>query len=178
MSIRTFWILLIRIMGLWFLFKSFFVTLRWASSFYYIIKSFNSTSNITGMAIISLIMVVFLLITLYCIFKANAIVNLLKLDNGLSDERIELNAPYSSVLNIAVIVIGGLLFIDSLPELCRQTFMFFQLKTQFKGAHDHNHPGWIAFYGVKTLIGYLLMLNSKWVVNLIDREKEKVIITA
>lgn len=175
MSIRTFWTLLIKVIGLWLLLRSLFVIVEYGSTMYSITKiGIGITAAITGWLVFSsLALFVFFLIVRYCIFRTTWLIQKLHLEDGFTEERLELYIHYSSVLKIAVIIIGGLLFIDSVPQLCRQTFVYVTMKVQFQGSNTDGNLGWIAFYLVKTLIGYLLMANSQWVVNLIERGKEK-----
>jgi len=175
MNIRTFWTLLIKVIGLWLLLRSLFVLVQYGSTTYSIFKiGLGVTTAITGWLVIgSLALFVFFLIIKYCLFNTAWLIEKLRLEKGFTEERLEHNIPYSSILKIAVIVIGGLLFIDSLPELCRQTFVYVTMKVQFQGSNTDGNPGWLTFYLVKTLIGYLLMVNSQWVVNLIERGKEE-----
>jgi hypothetical protein len=94
----------------------------------------------------------------------------LHLDKGFTEDKIELNIKQSTVLTIAVIVVGGLIFVDSFPQLCRQIFVLFQQKNMFK---DDPNSSWIIFQLVKTIIGYLLMTNSQLVIKFIDREAKE-----
>jgi hypothetical protein len=102
------------------------------------------------------------------VFKTAWLIDKLHLEKGFSEERIEFNIPHSTVLSIAIILIGGLMFVDSLPQLCRQIFSYFQQKDMFM---QNISSGWIIFQFVKTIIGYLLMTNSRFIVNFIDRKK-------
>lgn len=103
------------------------------------------------------------------VFKTSWLIDKLKLEKGFSDEKIEFNIQSSSIITIATIVIGGLIFIDSLPEFCRRTFTFFRQKNMFV---DTPVSGWIIFHLVKTVIGYLMMTNSKVVVRFIEKQEK------
>jgi hypothetical protein len=91
----------------------------------------------------------------------------LKLEKGFHEEKIEFNVQTSSILTIATIVIGGLIFIDALPQLCKQVFFFFQQKNQFVESPSSE---WVIFYLVKTLVGYLLVTNSKVIVKFLQKQ--------
>ncbi|MFA5540565.1 MAG: hypothetical protein WC984_02725, partial [Bacteroidales bacterium] len=71
----------------------------------------------------------------------------------------------------ATIVIGGLILVDALPMLCKQIFTFIQQKSVFREDPQFN---WVIFYLVKAIIGYLLMTNSKTVINYIDKKTENI----
>jgi hypothetical protein len=62
------------------------------------------------------------------------------------------------------------MFVDSLPELCRQVFVTFQQKSMFR---ENPSSGWIIFHLAKTIVGYILMTNSQAVVKFIDKQSAK-----
>ncbi|WP_423129451.1 hypothetical protein [Gaoshiqia sp. Z1-71] len=101
------------------------------------------------------------------VFNSTWIIDKLKLDKGFPEETINLNVTMG--LTIATIVIGGLIFVDALPMLCKQIFTFFQQKTVFS---EDPQFGWMIFYFVKTMIGYLLMTNSRYVVGYIHKNAD------
>ena len=103
-----------------------------------------------------------------CIYKTNWITDKLKLDKGFETENIELNFDSAKIISIALIVIGGLLFIDNISVLLREIMVFFQDKSLFK---DYPKSGWLIFYFCETIIGYLLMTNSFGIAKLIDKQK-------
>jgi hypothetical protein len=113
---------------------------------------------------------IYILILRFFVFRTTWIIDKLHLDKGFTEERIDLNIKLSTVLTIAVIVIGGFMFIDSLPQFCEQTFLFFQQKSIFR---ENPSSASIIFHLIKTIIGYLLMTNSKLVVAFIDKQSGK-----
>ncbi|MBK7969388.1 MAG: hypothetical protein IPK08_10860 [Bacteroidetes bacterium] len=50
------------------------------------------------------------------------------LDKGFEEEKIDLNVQLTTVLTVTTIVIGGLMFVDSFPKLCKEIFVFLQQK--------------------------------------------------
>lgn len=172
MSVRNFWIVLLKILGIWLVIGGFTTISQFISAFSYI-----GTSNGNWWSALSAIGLLFLTIGVYIfvlwlfVFKTSWLIDKLKLEKGFSEEKIECNIQSSSIIKIATIVIGGLIFIDSLPQFCRQTFIFFQQKSMLV---ENPTTGWIIFHLVKTVIGYLLMTNSKFVVKFIERQDKQV----
>lgn len=172
MSIRTFWILLLKILGIWLILGSLTVIPQFFSAFSFF--SNNQNDNITGVIVVIALLLltigIYLLILKLFVFNSNWIIDKLKLDKGFQDETIDLNIKLKTVLTIATIVIGGLMFIDAFPMFCKEIFISFQQKTVFR---EEANFSWIIFYFVKTLIGYLLMTNSKSVIEFIDKQRNK-----
>ncbi len=113
---------------------------------------------------------IYILVLWLFVFKTAWLIDKLHLEKGFTEERIELNIPHSAVLSIAIIIIGGIMFVDSLPQLFNQTFSYLQQKNMFR---MEPKSGILIFQAVKTIIGYLLMTNSQFVVKLIDKKKLK-----
>jgi len=170
MKIRTFWIFLLKILGLYFVLGSIEVIAQFVSSIYYLFV--NTSSDIivkTSMiGMVTAIIFIYLLVLRFFVFKPNWIIDKLKLDQGFDEEKIELNNNSTAILRTAIIVIGGLLLVNSLPVLCKNIFVFLQQQAHFK---DYPETGWIIFEVIKSIIGYLLITNSRYFADLIQNEK-------
>jgi hypothetical protein len=170
MKIRTFWVFLLKILGLYILLGSIDVIVQFISTTYYLFVN-DSSDNIIKLSLIGMVVIIILiyyLVLRFIIFKPNLIIDKLKLDKGFEEEKIEFNDNSSTILRIAIIVIGGLILVDSLPILFKNVFIFFQQESLFR---NYSGTGWIIFGVVKSIIGYLLLTNSKFFVDLIKKEK-------
>jgi hypothetical protein len=169
MTIRTFWTLLLKILGIWLVVSGFTVIPQFISAFTYFGRSYEN--NLVGVIYISVLML--LTVGLYLgvmklfVFNSNWIVDKLKLDKGFHEEKIDLNVTQNTVLTIAIIVLGGVILVDALPLLCKQIFTFIQQKTVFR---EEPQSIWILFFSIKALVGYLLMTNSKFVIDFINKK--------
>jgi hypothetical protein len=168
MSIRTFWIILIKILGIWLILESLSVL---SSALWLVQGNTPSAQDILIMVVaIVFILGIYAVILWLFVFKSSWLIDKLRLDKGFAEEKIDLNVQPSTVLAIAVIVIGGIMLIDSVPELCRQIFLFIKQKYSYIESPVFSQ---IIFTGVKAVIGFLLMTNSHTVVNFIDKESKK-----
>jgi hypothetical protein len=169
MTIKTFWTILLKIVGLY-LVLGLLVLLQPI----YLLTSHSSTftnPNILEEFFIILGTIgIYILIISLLVFRTEWIIDKLHLDKGFTEEKIEFNISKTVVLTIATIVLGGLLFIDALPALCKQIFSYLQLYQQKSMYHENPSFGWIIFYVVKIVLGYLLMTKSHYVVSLIEKE--------
>jgi hypothetical protein len=123
-----------------------------------------------AIGIVMLAAAIFILILWLLIFKSAWVIEKLNLSKDFDEERFELTMEWSTILTIATIVIGGVIFIDSLPLIIKQSVSFIQ---QGKPLRSSQESVWILFYLVKTVLGYLLMTNSRFVVNFIGRQNVK-----
>lgn len=164
MQIRTFWTLLLKLLGLWFLLSCAYILPQFFSLFYYVDGSFDLTEWLVPFGIIVATAVILYLIVRLFLFKTDWLIDTLKLDKNFTEERLDLNIKSTTVLRIAVIIVGGLIFVDTIPILCQQLFQFFNQKMILR---EYPETGWILFNFIKALIGYLLMTNSHLVLKYI-----------
>ncbi len=168
MTIKTFWTIFLKILGLWLVVSALPVVneMILALTRYF---TYDTQFMYEAAALCFVVIIIYSLILWLFLFKTAWLVNKLRLDKGFTEEKIELNIPHATVLSIATIVIGGLMFIDSFPLLCKDGFSLFQARTIFRESPD---TMWVIFHLVKTVISYLLMTNSHVVVKILNRKKQ------
>jgi hypothetical protein len=167
MKTKTFWIILIKILGLSILFSSLTIIPQFLSTLYTTFQNGNNYAEISFFLI--LILFIYLLILRLFVFKPEWIIDKLKLEKNI-EERIDLTIKASTILNISVAVIGGLMLAGSIPMLCETLFDFFRQSSLFI---DFENSKWIVAYFLKSLIGYLLFTNSKSVTKLIFQQADE-----
>lgn len=120
--------------------------------------------------IISLLIV--LALCLLLLYKSDYIVDILKLDKGFDDDRIELGTlSNESIFKFALLLIGGFLVIDNLPHFLQYTFAAFKSKMPSSGYIPQttvNYFNW-ASSGINILMGYVLISNYKRIASFIDK---------
>jgi len=171
MSVRNFWTVFLKILGIWLVIGGFTTVSQFLSVFSYIGTYNGNWGNILStIGLLLLTISVYIFALWLFVFKTSWLIDKLQLEKGFQEEKIEFSIQRSSVITIATIVIGGLIFIDSLPQFCKQTFAFFQQKSMLV---ENPTTGWIIFHFIKTVIGYLLMTNSKYVVRFIEKQNKE-----
>ena len=167
MLIKTFWKIIIKIIGLWLLFgcisliPEFFSTLSFS----------NGNINFDSLLLIWVMLfgaiILYILIIRLFLFKTEWIVQKLKLEKNFDEERISINMKGTELLTIATYVIGGLIIIESLPGFCSGIFNFFQQKMLFR---DYPDSYWLVYHFIKLIIGYFLLTNGKRIAKFIGKE--------
>lgn len=100
---------------------------------------------------------------LFLIFKADKIINWLKLEQGFEEEKLnfgDLNT--ANLLKLACIVIGGIFIIDSVPDFCMQGYYLFKNSVQHQD-NDAKDFYPVGVNALKIFIGYLMLRNYEWV---------------
>ncbi len=172
MKIRTFWIIFIKIVGIWLVLSALTLIPQFISLFTYLSDYFTGTNLAFVFVVILmlLVFVVYFLLLKLILFNTGWIIDKLRLDKDIEEESIGMSVAMKTVLIIATIVTGGLILVDAVPMLCQAIFGAMQRKMVFKQDPEFR---WIIFYSIKTLIGYLLVTNSKAIVGFILRKSEK-----
>lgn len=171
MSVKNFWTIFLKILGIWLIVSSFTPIAQFFSSS--AVLAFQSNSFLSYLSVFSVILstiTLYVVILWLFVYKTAWLIQKLRLEDGFTKDKIELNLNYTSILTIAIIVIGGLIFVDSLPMFCQETFNYFKQKRMFD---EEFSSGWIFFYLVKTLIAYLAMTNSRWIVKFFESKIEE-----
>lgn len=134
--------------------------------------SYTDSGELFAIAFFLLITVtIYVAIMRYCLFKTEWLIDKLHLDKGFTEEKLELNIHRSTVLQIAVIVIGCVMVIDNLPLLCREVFVYFQTSMPNIGFKENPSSKFIVIDFAKFFIGVFLMTSSRLVVNFIERKR-------
>jgi len=112
------------------------------------------------------------IVAYYLIFRTDFVIEKLKLEEGFDQDFLPLNIHRSTVLSIAVIVLGGLLVVTEIPTFCRQLFFYFQEKRMTRGMTNPK-IAYSVFSGVKILIGILLLTNQRFIVRFIEWKRQR-----
>jgi hypothetical protein len=114
----------------------------------------------------------YFLILRYSLFKTDWVIDKLHLDRGFSEERFEINIHRSTILKIAVIVIGAVMVIDGLPMLCKQLFTYINMSRSGANFGQNPSSGWMIYYFVKFAVGFCLISANRPIVNFIELKRK------
>lgn len=167
MTIRTFFTIFIKMLGLYLLFDSIGTIVQLFAA---IMAPKPFDPEMSGYSLLPIYLFatgVYALFFGLFIFKTNWLIDKLHLDKGFTTDTIEWNIEYTTVLSIAIIVIGGLMFVQGLPAFCNQAFSYFQANVLFK---ESSQSHWLILYFVQMVVAYLLMTNSKSIASFISKQ--------
>jgi hypothetical protein len=170
MTLKSFWLILIKMLGLWILAGSVSIVsnLITISPTFYVAFSLDDNGNIIigGMLIISIL--IYLLTLWFFLFKTSWLIEVLHLEKGFQETTFQFDIKIQSILSIATIILGGIMFVDGLIDFCQQVFIFFQDSAIFR-----NNPSssWLILYLFKTIAGYLIMTNHPKIVAYVTKER-------
>lgn len=160
MTKRDFFRLVIKLFGLYTIIKSLLIVLP--SSLTLLVKtSYSSLGYIAWF--IGIILGAFALFILL-IYKADTVINWLKLDKGFDDNEMSIaNMNIEKLLTLGLIIIGGLLFINNISSFFAQILSLIKTSSMYKD--PNNHMNFISNLGLitsltNTILGYFLVVYS------------------
>jgi hypothetical protein len=133
-----------------------------------LIKQADVLALISFMIILTVVVGLFWLL----IFRADKVVAFLKLESGLTDDRIELgNIRTGDIIKIGTFVIGGLLIIESIPQFLRHAYWFVRANGAEQEYNSSDRYD-LVVSGINILLGYLLVTNYAFVSKIINVKKD------
>lgn len=169
MTQRTFWIIVIKIFGIFLIVESVVVIPQSISGLAYLGFSDNEGAVITMIGGI-VVLLIFILILRLFVYRPEWLIDKLKLDKGFPEETIDFNINKGAVISVATIILGGVLFIDGLPLLVKQLFVFYQEDSMSGRFGDKPSTQWLILYGIKTAAGYFIVSNHVAFAKFVDKQ--------
>lgn len=158
MQINTFWKIIIKSIGLWLLVNSVWVIPQFTSTLNFTNGEISWKNLIVVWLICFITLLVYIFVMRLFLFKTEWIIKLLKLDENFVEEKLALEIPAQTVLSITVTIIGAIWFLKSFPSLAISIFEFLKQKELIK---NYGETGWLLYYFISTIIGFLIMTNGK-----------------
>jgi hypothetical protein len=171
MTTRTLFNIILKVLGIFFIKDILAAIPQLLSVILYMTKSDTIGEAIWTLVMTVLILLIYGIVSYYLVFRTNLIIDKLKLDSGFDQETIPMNIHRSTVLSISIIVVGGLIIADEIPNLCRQLFAYFQEKRMTYGQTDPS-ISYSVMAAVKIIIGFLLIGNQRQIVNFIESKRK------
>lgn len=101
------------------------------------------------------------------ILRTNKIIDFLKLDRGFSENEFsfeeghskKINLTTQEILNIALIILGGLILVNEIPGFCRLLYLFIDENKSFYGSNGLSVSNMVA--SVAKILSGLLILGER-----------------
>ena len=169
MTPRNIFNVILKVLGLLFIDDILAISVQLISAVLYFSKS-DTSQRIWTVTTTLMMLAVYVITTYFLIFKSTFLIDKLKLGKGFNQDIIPLNIHRSTVLSISIIVIGGLIIVNEIPNLCRQLFSYYQEKRMTYGQTKPT-ISYSVLATSKIIIGLLLLTNQKHIVNFIERKR-------
>lgn len=176
MTAKSLFKIILKIFGLFFLREIVSTTIILLSSIpYFTTSDAFGGSRVSGMDVLPFIvnllaLAIYVAIMYLLLFKTNQIIDKLNLDEGFIEKEFSFNLSTSLILAIALIVIGGVILVNEIPNFCRGIFSYFQEKSVTRGMTKPNYS-YIVLSAVKILLGLLIIGERKRIIRFIERKQ-------
>lgn len=171
MTPRSLFNIILKVLGIFFI-KDILATIpQLFSVALYLTKTNSIDEAIWTLLFTLLVLSIYCLASYYLIFKTELIIEKLKLENGFNQDTIPLNIHRSTILSISIIVIGGLIVADEIPDFCQKLFAYFQERRMTYGQTNPS-ISYSVLAGVKIVVGLLLISKQRQIVNFIERQRQ------
>jgi hypothetical protein len=172
MTPRNLFNIILKVLGLFFIRDFLALVPQVLSVFIYFTKTDTISEAIWTFASTLAMLFVYGFVSYYLIFKTETIIDKLRLDSGFDQDIIPLSIHRSTILSISIIVIGGYIVAEEIPEFCRQMFAYYQEKRMTYGQANPKIQ-YSILSAVKIIIGFLLMAEQRKIVNFIEHKRKK-----
>lgn len=171
MTPKIFFTIVLKIFGLFFI-KDIIVAIPpLFSTFFYLLREDSIMSGLSTLFFTLLVLLFYGVIAWYLLINTNKILDALKLENDFDEEEFPFNISQHSIYIIALIVIGGVILIQEIPNFCRILYSNFEI-ARLTHTQENNDLSLIIFSGIKIILGLLLIGERKRIVNIFHKEKE------
>jgi hypothetical protein len=156
-------------MGLWLLKDLLAVIPEIVASIFFIKQSYDQPWSYIG---IMIPIFVYVILFYLLVFRTDIVIDRLHLSKGFDAGTLPLTIHHSTVLSIAVIVIGGWLCVNEIPNFFKLLFLWIEEK---KNAYIERSPIKARLFVtlIKIIIGIFLMVGQKQIVLSIERYRRR-----
>lgn len=170
MTIRSLFIIVLKVFGLLVMLNIIIGLQDIFNTFAYFLYGDSGAVVLWALFPTLLVLGIKLLFMFYLFFRTDTVLNRLRLDSGFFETTIQWDIHSTTVLRIAVILIGGVISIDAVSSLCREVFLFYQKKTLHYPVAVVEQSA-IALEIARLFIGLLLLGQNREVVLLIEKNR-------
>jgi hypothetical protein len=129
-------------------------------------------NKMSTLALTLLALLVYIFTSYLFIFKSDFLIVVLKLETDGQEDVIPLSMHRSSVLAIAIFIIGGLILSQEIPNFFRQAYVYWETR---KVSFGEAKPSlsFLILAGVKILIGLLIIGYQNNIVSYIELKRRR-----
>ena len=172
MSPRSLWTIILKIFGIYLVLQIYY-PLTQLISFIYMAFNQQLADNWQTISFLFFAISIYLFMIIAFLFRTDWLIGVLKLDNSIKEEKLEINLHRSTVLKIVIMLAGITMFADSLPLFLKELYSYYQQINDT--VHFKNYPraSVIITELMKVLISYFMMTSSRLIVNFIERKRKE-----
>jgi hypothetical protein len=172
MKSNDLYLIIVKVFGLFFIKSVVFSIVQDITRTIYLIASYGQAeATLAALGMSFAITAAYIYTAWLLLFRTQLIVDKLKLTEGVSED-ITISLHRSSVLSIAIIVLGGYTFICAVTDFIQQANYYFTIKNTTFDSTLLDKTGMVKA-GVQMTIGIILIVYQRVIVNFIEHKRKK-----
>jgi len=171
MSPRTLWTIILKIFGIYLVIQIYYPLTQLLS---FIFMAFNQQlgENWQAFGFLFFSISIYLFLIIAFLFRTNWLIDVLKLDKSIKEEKIEFNIHRSTILTIAILLSGIILLVDSLPLFLKELYGYYEVINDYIHFKQYPRASNLIMEFVKLLISIFMLSGSRLIVNFIEHKRK------
>ena len=156
-------------MGIWIVIHGIMSLPELVMDFLTIYNAPYGTSEVIAFQILFLVVpiIFYLFVLQFLVLKSQSVIDLLKLEKGFEETRIDISLPYNKILRIIIILIGGILLVTAIPNLFENLYTYLTENLPLNASPRATS----LIVGIfQSITGFLIMTNSDIVQRYINKK--------
>jgi hypothetical protein len=167
MAPRSLFNLILKVIGLFFIKDILEALSHTISAIVYIPQYSSAREAFFNVAVSLPLLLLYTLLAWFFIFRADWIINILRLDKNAQDNAVSITVERHMLLTSAVIIAGAWLLVNEIPEFFRHAVYYYQERKLYVRM-TRPDVSYIVMSAVKIVIGLLLVIFNKPIVSVIE----------
>lgn len=180
MTPRSLFNIILKIFGLFFLRETINAVSQLFSAITYYVNFDNPNGGALTIVLTLFVLAFYFVLIIQLLFKTNSFIDKLKLDRGFDEhefsfdrqDKFSINISTALVLRISLIVIGGVLLTEEIPNFCRNIYLFLVENKSIQDCTESSACHAI-LSAVKIIIGLLIIGERKRIIDFIEERQNK-----
>lgn len=180
MTPRSLFNIIIKVFALFFLREIINLATQLFSEITYLTSFDNPPGTILPLVLTVLLLVFYVFLIFQLLFKTNYFIDKLKLDQGFDEHefsfdtqnKFSINISTTSVLTIALIVIGGVTLINEIPNFFRSIYLYLGEERSFRDGTKSNAT-YAIVSATKIIIGLLIIGERNRIIEFVEKRQNK-----
>ncbi len=180
MTPRSLFNIILKIFGLSFLRETINAISQLFSAITYFVNFDNPTGGVLTILFTLAVLTFYIIIIIQLLFKTNNFIDKLRLDIGFDEDqfsferqdKFSINISTALVLRIALIVIGGVLLTEEIPNFCRNFYLYLGENPNMLDRTESS-SSYAILSAVKIVIGLLIIGERKRIIDFIEERQNK-----
>jgi hypothetical protein len=168
MEPRSLFNIILKILGIFFIRNILEALSRLLSVLVYLPQYDSQSEGYFNLGVTIPPLILYTLFSWLLIFRSDSLINMLKLDKGIGQSVASLRIDRTVISSTAIIIIGGWLLVNEIPEFFRHAVYYLQERKLYVRMVRPD-ISYLTMSAFKILIGLLLIVFNRKIVSFIDR---------